>query len=188
MANINITLSREKIEIPLNGVTQGITIERYPQLEAVIPVKVGDEIKKEELDKILIEMFVENYTGGDLTVDIDPNINSSTRGEYPITFTVKSEKGNTKIANAILAVCNYFRPDIYIDKTEITINKGTNVDIMEGVTFDSNLPKEEQGHIETTGTVDINTVGTYTITYKYIPKKEKNKNSYSIKTVKFRTK
>lgn len=176
LANISIVLSREKIEIPLNGVTQGITIERYPDLEEVIPIKQGDEIKKEEMTKVLTDMFVESYTGGILTVDVDPNINSSTRGDYSVTFTVTSEKGNTKTAEATITVWNYFRPDLYISPTTITITTGTAVDIMQGVSFDSNLPEEEQGKIETTGTVDVNTVGTYTITYTYIPKEGTGEN------------
>ena len=64
-----------------------------------------------------------------------------------------------------------------MDNQDITITKGTNVDIMEGVTFESNLPKEEQGHIEADGTVDVNKVGTYTITYKYIPKEGTNEGA-----------
>lgn len=172
LANMNIVLSKEKVSIPLNGVTQGFTIERYPNLEEVIPLKAGEEIDKEKLTKVLTEMFVNSYTGGELTVDIDPNINSSTRGDYTVTFTVTSEKGNTKSATATISVWNYFKVSVDIEKTDITITKGTNVDLMEGVSFSSNLPKEEQGHIETTGTVDVNTVGTYKITYTYVPKDE----------------
>lgn len=176
LANISIILKREKVDIPLNGVTQGITTDRYYDLEEVVPFKKDDEINEEKLIKVLKEMFVESYTGGELSVEYDKSMNSETRGDYPITFTVTSEKGNTKTATATITVWNFFRPDIYIENEQITITKGTQVDIMEGVTFDSNLPTEEQGHIETTGTVDINKVGTYTITYKYIPKEGTGEN------------
>lgn len=169
LANMSITLKKDEVSIPLNGVVQGITIDRYPDLEGAIPLKPGDELKKEELDKVLIDMFVESYTGGELTVDIDSNINESTTGDYSVTFTVTSEKGNTKTENAKITVYNFFRPGVYVKNDTVTITKGTQVDIMKDVDFDSNLPKEEQGHIETEGTVDINTVGTYTITYKYVP-------------------
>ena len=170
LANMSITLKTDEVSIPLNGVVQGITIDRYPDLEGAIPLKPGDELKKEELDKVLIDMFVENYTGGELTVDIDSNINESTAGDYPIIFKLTSEKGNIKTENAKITVYNYFRPGLYIKNDTITITKGTQIDIMQNVDFDSNLPKEEQGHIETEGTVDVNTVGTYTINYKYVPK------------------
>lgn len=169
LANMSITLKRDEVSIPLNGVVQGITIDRYPDLEGAIPLKPGDELKKDELDKVLIDMFVESYTGGELTVDIDSNINKSTTGDYSVTFTVTSEKGNTKTENAKITVYNFFRPGVYVKNDTVTITKGTQVDIMKDVDFDSNLQKEEQGHIETEGTVDINTVGTYTITYKYVP-------------------
>lgn len=170
LANMSITLKRDEVSIPLNGVVQGITIDRYPDLEGAIPLKPGDELKKEELDKVLIDMFVENYIGGELTIDIDSNINESTTGDYPVIFKVTSERGNIKTENAKITVYNYFRPGLYVKNDTITITKGTQIDIMQGVDFDSNLPKEEQGHIETEGTVDVNTVGTYTINYKYVPK------------------
>lgn len=180
LANMSITLKRDEVSIPLNGVVQGITIDRYPDLEGAIPLKPGDELKKEELDKVLIDMFVENYIGGELTIDIDSNINESTTGDYPVIFKVTSEKGNTKTENAKITVYNYFRPGLYVKNDTITITKGTQIDIMQDVDFDSNLPKEEQGHIETEGTVDVNTVGTYTITYKYVPKySEKETESIS---------
>ena len=170
LANISITLKTDNYKLPWNGVTQGITIDRYENLEDVMPFKLGDEIDKEKQKKVMIEMFVENYTGGELTVEVDPNMNESTRGDYNVIFTVTSEKGNTKSATGIISVLNYYRPNIIIDKADITITKGTNVDIMEGITIETNLPKEEQGEIKTEGTVDVNKVGTYTITYTYIPK------------------
>lgn len=176
LANISIKLKTDKYEIPLNGVTQGITIDRYDNLEAVVPMKIGDEINKEEQTNVLTEMFIENYTGGNLTVDVDPNLCESVRGDYNITFTVTSEKGNTKSENGIISVANYYRPEVNVENKEITITKGTNVDLMEGVTMSSNLPQEEQGHIETEGTVDVNTVGTYTIKYKYVPKEGTGEN------------
>ena len=170
LANISINLKTDNYRLPWNGVTQGITIDRYENLEDVMPFKPGDESDKEKQKKVMIEMFVENYTGGELTVEVDPNMNESTRGDYNVIFTVTSEKGNKKSATGIISVLNYYRPNIIIDKTDITITKGTNVDIMEGITIETNLPKEEQGEIKTEGTVDTNTVGTYTITYTYIPK------------------
>ena len=170
LANMNIVLSRDEIAVPYKGVTQGVSIERYSNLEEVLSYKEGETINKEQMAKVLTELFVESYTGGELTVDFDENISIDKRGDYPITFTVTSEKGNTKSETATLSVFNYSRVKIYIDKTEVTVTKGTAVDLMEGVTFDSNLPEEERGHIETTGTVDVNTVGTYKIAYTYVPK------------------
>ena len=170
LKNISIKLSRDYITIPYKGVASGITIERYDNLDNVMPYEEGDTLDKEKLTEVLKELFVENYTGGELTVDFDENINGYTkRGDYPITFTVTSEKGNTKSETAILSVINYVYAELIIPEDK-TIIKGTPVDIMEGVSFFSNLPKEEQGHIETEGTVDVNTVGTYTIKYIYVPK------------------
>lgn len=176
LANISITLKKEGkegITFPYKGVTQGFSIVRYENFEKYLLNIEGnnpDYGNKEELHKELINFFVENYTGGEITVE--ENIDLYTRGEYPITFTVTSEKGNTKSETVKITVWNYSKVNVYVDKENITINKGTNVDIMEGVTFDSILPEEEKGHIETEGTVDVNTVGTYKITYRYIPKDE----------------
>ena len=176
LANISITLKRDKIygiTFPYKGVTQGVSIERYENFEKYLIDHEGnnpDYGNKEALDKELINFFEENYTGGEITVE--QNIDINTRGEYPVVFTVTSEKGNTKSATIKVTVWNYSKVNVYVDKTDITVTKGTNVDIMEGVTFDSILPEEEKGHIETVGTVDVNTAGTYTIIYKYIPKDE----------------
>ena len=170
IANISIELKTDKISIPYKGVTQGITIERYENLDEAIPYEEGEILDKAKLTEVLKELFIENYTGGELTVDFDENINGYTkRGDYPITFTVTSEKGNTKSETAIIEVYNYVSVILHIPE-DITITKGTPVDIMEDVSFTSHLPKEAQGHIETEGTVDVNTVGTYTIIYRYIPK------------------
>lgn len=171
LANMSIVIKEEfkeyGITLPLNLVTQGIQPVRYPEIEHAFGL---DAKNKEELKNALIKELVEDYKGGELTVEEDINIGK--RGDYPVKFILTSEKGNTKIETVTVTVWNYFRPNIYIDKTDITVTKGTEVNIMEGVEFDSNLPEEEQGHIETTGTVDVNTVGTYTITYTYIPKDE----------------
>lgn len=170
LKNISIKLSRDYITIPYKGVASGITIERYDNLDNVMPYEEGEILDKAKLTEVLKELFVESYTGGELTVDFDENINGYTkRGDYPITFTVTSEKGNTKSETATIEVNNYVNAELIIPEDK-TIIKGTPVDIMEGVSFFSNLPKEEQGHIETEGTVDVNTVGTYTIKYIYVPK------------------
>lgn len=170
LKNISIKLSRDYITIPYKGVASGITIERYENLDEAMPYEEGEVLDKEKLTEVLKELFVENYTGGELTVDFDENINGYTkRGDYNITFTVTSEKGNTKSETATIEVHNYVNAELIIPEDK-TIIKGTPVDIMEGVSFFSNLPKEEQGHIETEGTVDVNTVGTYTIKYIYVPK------------------
>ena len=183
LANISINLKTDKITIPLNGVTQGFSTERYYDLEEVVPMKVGNEINKEQQTKVLTETFIENNTGGELTVEVDPNLCESVRGDYNITFTVTSEKGNKKSKTATITVWNYVRVAVGLDKTNITIAKGTNVDIMQGVTYTSNLPEEEQGHIETEGTVDVNTVGTYTIKYKYVPKEGTDEGTLDVEPV-----
>ena len=171
LANISIKLKTDYIIIPYKGVASGITIERYENLDEAMPYEEGEILDKAKLTEVLKELFVESYTGGELTVDFDENINGYTkRGDYPITFTVTSEKGNTKSETAIIEVYNYVSVTFYVPEKDKIITKGTPVDIMEDVFFESNLPKEEQGHIETEGTVDVNTVGTYTITYTYVRK------------------
>ena len=187
LKNISIKLSRDYITIPYKGVASGITIERYDNLDNVMPYEEGDTLDKAKLTEVLKELFIENYTGGELTVDFDENINGYTkRGDYPITFTVTSEKGNTKSETAILSVINYVYAELIIPE-DITIIKGTPVDIMEGVSFMSNLPEEEQGHIETEGTVDVNTVGTYTIKYIYVPKADETVQGQDNGNKNFRT-
>lgn len=182
LANMSIVIKEELktngVNIALKGVTQGwnrvVQREAYPNLEEALLATESNGNDREKIKKALMEIFVEDYTGGELTVE--ENVDIYKRGEYPVTFTVTSEKGNTKSETVIVTTVNYYVVRILLDddigNQTKTVTKGTNVDIMEGVTFDSILPEEEQGHIETTGTVDVNTVGTYTITYTYIPKDE----------------
>lgn len=175
LANMTLVIKEDYreggINLPLNLVTQGIQTVRYPDIEHAFS-PTDDTKNKEELKTALIKELVEDYKGGELTVEEDIDIGK--RGDYEVKFILTSEKGNTKTETAKVTVWNYFRPNINVELgTEtITVEKGTNVDIMKDVSFSSNLPKEEQGHIETEGTVDVNKVGTYTITYKYIPKDE----------------
>lgn len=178
LANMSIVIKDEfktnGITLPLNLVTQGIETIRYTEIENALPTSKEDEKDKEKVKNALIEVLVDRYTGGELSVE--ENIDINKRGDYPVTFTVTSEKGNTKSEIVNVKVFNFYRVQIYLDNDNVnqtkTITKGTDIDIMEGVTFNSILPEEEQGHIETTGTVDVNTVGTYTVTYTYIPKDE----------------
>ncbi len=179
LANMKLVIKEdhreEGIYLPLNLVTQGIQTVRYPEIEHAFS-PVDDTKDKEELKNALIKELIENYEGGELTVEEDINIHK--RGDYEVKFILTSEKGNTKTETVKVTVWNYFRPNINVEiGTEtITVTKGTNVDIMKDISFSSNLPKEEQGHIETEGTVDVNKVGTYTIKYKYIPKEGTEEN------------
>lgn len=177
LANMKLTIKEnyreEGIDIPLNLITQGMQIVRYPEIEHAFS-PTDDTKDKEELKNALIKELIEDYAGGELTVEEDIDIHK--RGDYEVKFILTSEKGNIKTTTTKVTVYNYFRPDVNVEKKEITITKGTNVDIMEGVTFSSNLPKEEQGHIETEGTVDVNKVGTYKVTYTYVPKEKSEEN------------
>lgn len=174
LANMSLVIKEDLkngINLPLNMVVQGVKPVRYNEIEKAFSF-ADDTNYKEELKKGLIKELVESYSGGELTVE--ENIDIHKKGDYPVKFILTSEKGNTKTETVKVTVCNYYRVKIYMESgTEnITVEKGKQVDVMNGVNFDSNLPKEEQGHIETEGTVDINKVGTYKITYKYIPKDE----------------
>ena len=75
LANISITLTKEGkegITFPYKGVTQGFSIVRYENFEKYLLNIEGDNPdfgNKEELHKELINFFVENYTGGEITVE-----------------------------------------------------------------------------------------------------------------------
>lgn len=175
LANMTLVIKEDYreggINLPLNLVTQGIQTVRYPDIEHAFS-PTDDTKDKEELKTALIKELIESYEGGELTVE--ENIDIHKKGDYPVKFILTSEKGNTKTETVKVTVFNYFRVsvDVKLGTETITVTKGTDVDIMKDISFSSNLPKEEQGHIETEGTVDINKVGTYKITYKYIPKDE----------------
>ena len=60
------------------------------------------------------------------------------------------------------------RPEIYIENETITIEKGKNVNILEGVTAEDNIDNKEEltAKITAEGTVNVDKVGEYNIKYK----------------------
>lgn len=155
LENIDIRLNAQELIIPY----QGLYNERLFENTYNIDLEHID-------DYLQYKEFVEDYRGG--TLEITGNIDIGTIGEYEINFVVKSEKGNSKTDKIIVKVQDMMKPEIYVENDTIEIKKGTEVNILEGITASDNVDSEEElkSKIITEGTVDVNTVGEYKITYK----------------------
>ena len=110
--------------------------------------------------------FVEKYTGG--TLEITGNININTIGEYEINYTVTSDKGKQKSEKMLVKIKDFMRPELNISNDIITIEKGKDINILEGIVAEDNVDNKEEltSKIKTEGTVDVNKVGEYIIKYK----------------------
>ena len=153
--NINISLKEQEIKLPYQG-------------------KYDEELFKNTYnlnlenisDYIQFENIIESYEGG--TLSISGNIDINKIGEYEVTYIVTSEKGNNKNEKLIVKVQDMMKPIINIENETVTVNKGTEINLLEGVTVSDNLDSAEEltTKITTEGSVDTNTVGNYIIKYK----------------------
>lgn len=153
--NIKIELKTDKIILPYQGTYNQRLFENEYSLDLG---KVNDYKQYESL--------INSYTGG--TLEITGNIDINTIGIYEINYKVTSEKGNTKIATILVEVKDYMEPAINIGDRTITIEKGTSVNILEGVTAEDNVDSKEEltAKIVTEGDVDVNKIGSYEIKYR----------------------
>lgn len=154
--NISLSLKQQELILPYQGAYNQNLYDN--QFDLDILEGVADNTK--------YERFVEDYKGGNLTITNNININEI--GEYEVIYTVTSEKENQKTEKLIVKVQDMMKPQINIANETIEIYKGTEVNVMEGVTAEDNVDSAEEltAKITTEGTVDTNTIGEYTITYK----------------------
>lgn len=153
--NIKIELKTDKITLPYQGAYNQKLFENQYNIDLK---KINDYKQYESL--------INSYTGG--TLEITGNIDINTIGTYEINYKITSEKGNTKTATISVEIKDFMQPAISIGDRTITIEKGTKVDVLEGVTAEDNVDSKEEltAKIVTEGEVDINKIGSYEIKYR----------------------
>ena len=103
---------------------------------------------------------------GTVSVTITGTVNINSVGTYTITYTAKDKAGNK--AKATRTVKVVLPPDR--TKPVITLNGKSSIELTQGTAYQelgATATDNRDGTVSviTTGTVDINSVGTYTITY-----------------------
>lgn len=108
---------------------------------------------------------------GNLTQKININgvVDVNRVGEYTITYSVKDSSGNIATANRIITVKDLVKP-VISGVTDITIHTGETFSPLEGVKATDNVDGDLTAGIEVKGTVDVNTPGSYTLTYSVTDK------------------
>ena len=95
--------------------------------------------------------------GGE-TVTVSGTVDINTPGTYTITYSATDTAGNTGTATRIVTVVDTTAP-------VITVTPGTDT-VVQGFTWaDAGATSDGGETVTVSGTVDINTPGTYTITY-----------------------
>ena len=131
-------------------ITQDLTVELDSNGNA--------NISPSEVDNGSTDDSVE---GLNYTLDID-SFDCNDLGENQVTLTVSDQSGNQASANATITVQDNTAPIITLNGTEnINVIIGTNFND-PGVTTIDSCPVD----LLTTGSVDINTLGVYTLTYQ----------------------
>ena len=150
---MNITLNQDEIKLPVN--------KEYS--EEIYSNQIDLDILENSSDYSKYEKFVDEYGGG--LLNITGNVDINKIGEYEVVFEVISEKQNKKSKKLLVKVEDMKKPEISFDVAKVEIKKGAEINVLEGVTATDNVDSTEalNEKIETEGTVDINTVGTYKI-------------------------
>ncbi|MCD2502336.1 DUF5011 domain-containing protein [Clostridium sp. NSJ-145] len=131
---------------PVINIAGDLIVKKGDTIDYLKGVTVEDEEDKDLINSIVI--------GGQ---DVD----NDTAGKYEVTYTVKDSAGNEVTVERVVIVDG--APVINI-KGDLIIRKGSQFNLLDGVTVedkeDTNLTVEVSGD-----TVDVNTLGEYTVTY-----------------------
>jgi|GEM_PF-179679 len=117
-----------------------------------------------------ISLFLALATASDNVDGIISSITHNAPATFPlgdttVTFSAEDNFGNTGMATAIVTVEDQTTPEItLVGQTSITVELGTSY-AEEGATASDNVDGDISGSITTTGSVDTNTLGIYTVKY-----------------------
>lgn len=109
-------------------------------------------------------------------VKVNNNINNKKLGTYKVSYTVKYKKV-AKTIERIVKVVDTTKPEITLSEENVNIVVG-NEYVEPGYSAKDNYDGDITDKVEVTNNIDINTIGTYEVTYKV---KDSSNNENSIK-------
>ena len=117
-----------------------------------LEANVGTEID------LLEGVSASDNSGEDITVTVEGFYDIHTMGEYQLTYVARDSSSNQTVEPFTLAVVDREGPVISFT-SYLEITKGTDIDILKGVSVTDNSGENITVTVE--GSYDVNTVGTY---------------------------
>lgn len=104
---------------------------------------------------------------GKVTVITNSSVNQNVIGTYEVSYTATDSKGHVSVQKRTVMVRDTVRPSISVSPATVTVNHGTNYDLMTGVTATDNYDGNINNKVTVTSSpaFDPYEMGTYTITY-----------------------
>ena len=156
------------------GVVIAVCYACYQASLPVISLKEGYEttvnVEFGKTVNVLDGVTATDKEDGDLTSNIfySGKVDFNTPGSYTIIYNVSDSDGNEVTFERTFIVLpkkTDSKPVILLDGTTIDVLIGTEVDLLEGVSSSDEEDGDLTNSITYIGTVDVNTVGKYYITY-----------------------
>ncbi|MFC7407031.1 immunoglobulin-like domain-containing protein [Georgenia alba] len=145
-------------------VVQAAPTNTPPVLEGVGPVEVAEG---SEFDP-MAGVTATDEQDGDLTdqVEVTGEVDTTTPGDYELTYTVTDSSGATVTATRVVTVTEAPNtPPVLEGVADTQVEQGSEFDPMAGVTATDAEDGDLTDAVEVEGTVDTSTPGDYTLTY-----------------------
>ncbi len=145
-------------------------IRKITVIDNVKPVISGVEdltINFGEKFNALEGVTASDNSDGDITTEIkvEGTVNTNKAGIYELIYSVADASGNSVTEVRKITVIDHIKP-VITGVENLTIGLYTKFDILEGVLATDNNDGDITSSIQTSGSVDTNTEGSYVITYK----------------------
>jgi len=126
---------------------------------------------------------------GDLTkfIKVTGNVNTQKLGKYTLTYTVIDKAGNKVEVKRTITVVDQTKP-VLQNVSSTTIAVGSKFNVMTNVKATDNIDGTITKNIKVSGTVNVNKVGSYTLTYTITDQAGNKTTAKRVITVKDRTK
>ena len=146
------------------GIAVGAVVDDYDDYDATLPVITvhGDNPVTIELGTTYVDQgaTASDSNDGSVPVTTDGNVNTNAVGTYTINYSATDLSGNTGSATRTVNVVDTTAPVVTLNGDDyITIELGDTY-IEQGATASDHAGSVD---VTTTGNVDTDTVGTYTI-------------------------
>ncbi|MFF2590610.1 immunoglobulin-like domain-containing protein [Peribacillus butanolivorans] len=148
----------DNIPPKISGV-DNIYVQYFDPFEPMEGVTSSDNNDGDLTSKVVVKAIGEKLNTSDLSLS----------GTFTYEYSVSDEAGNTTTAKRQVTLT--YRDAEFFGTGDIKINLGETFDPLEGVTAtDMGNGEDATSLIEVSGDVDVNSLGTYTLTYRILDK------------------